>query len=434
MTGTTWAIAIFLLAYAGLVVLHRGRWVAVWIAVLAGLLLDEFGLTDVLGGIDWNVLGIFVGSVVMAELFSYSRLPEAIADQLGNRSPNLTVAFVLVIAFASLFSIVMDNVVTVLVVAPIALQMARKGGVSPVPVIVGVAISSNLQGMAILIGDYPSMIVASRLRMNFWDFFWFNRLGEAGIFWLVQVGAVVGLLVLLFFVRGHRQRPPRIPVAPVRSWFPLTLILLAVFLLSFAPLADPGFRWYGGVSCMLVGIGGLAWYRRRERERGTLRHLLKRLHWGTVLLLAGIFALVRMLGEAGVIDAAADRLAALGHLSPFALLMIVVWFSVAVSAFIDNVPYITAVLPVVIGVAGRVAPAGGLDAERFLTLLAFGVLIGSCMGGNITPIGAAANIAATSILRREGHPVSFGGFVRIGLPFTIAATAAASLVLYLVYG
>ena len=434
MTGTTWAIAIFLLAYAGLVVLHRGRWVAVWIAVLAGLLLDEFGLTDVLGGIDWNVLGIFVGSVVMAELFSYSRLPEAIADQLGNRSPNLTVAFVLVIAFASLFSIVMDNVVTVLVVAPIALQMARKGGVSPVPVIVGVAISSNLQGMAILIGDYPSMIVASKLKMTFWDFFWYHRLGEVGIFWLVQLGAAVGLVVLFFFVRGHRERPPRIPVTPVRTWFPLWLIAIVVVLLSFAPLLDPDLTWAGGTACMIVGLGGLAWFRLRERERGTMRHLLRRMHWDTVFLLAGIFVLVRMLDRAGVIGAAADRLAALGGMSRFALFMIVVWFSVAVSAFIDNVPYITAMLPVVIGVSHRLVPAGDPGSAAFTALLAFGVLFGSCMGGNITPIGAAANIAATSILEREGHPVSLGTFVRVGLPFTVAATAAASLVLFLVYG
>ncbi|MBD3178442.1 MAG: arsenic transporter, partial [Candidatus Latescibacteria bacterium] len=110
---------------------------------------------------------------------------------------------------------------------------------------------------------------------------------------------------------------------------------------------------------------------------------------------------------------------------PFLVLTAVVWFSVAVSAFIDNVPYIAAMFPVVHGMAGNLQ----IPHE----MLFLGVLIGSCVGGNITPIGAAANLTAIGILRREGRPVSFGSFVRIGLPFTLAATTASYLLLYLLY-
>jgi len=109
----------------------------------------------------------------------------------------------------------------------------------------------------------------------------------------------------------------------------------------------------------------------------------------------------------------------------FVVLSVIVWFSVMVSAFIDNVPYIAVMLPLV----GNLADT--LDINRMLLVL--GLLIGACMGGNITPIGAAANVAATGILEKEKNLVSFWGFIKIGLPFTLAATSAAYLALYFVY-
>jgi Na+/H+ antiporter NhaD/arsenite permease-like protein len=318
-------------------------------------------------------------------------MPEAISDRLINRSRNLSSALMLVIAFASLISIFIDNVVTVLIVAPIALQLTRKAGVSPVPVIIGLAVSSNLQGMAILIGDIPSMLLASRESMTFLDFFWDD--GRLGIFWFVQFGALVGFAVLWIYLREYRLKPEKIEVTKVRSWVPLWLIVLMVVLLSISPAWDPEMNWLGGVVCMGVALIGIAWYMVRAGKSGE-RHEWN-YHWRTALFLMAIFALVYMLtrDNVGVVDAIVARMEVLKGENPFVILSIVVWASVLVSALIDNVPYIAAMLPIV-AAFGDAFGGGGR------ALLVLGLLIGSCMGGNITPIGAAANVTATGILDR----------------------------------
>lgn len=423
------AASIFILVYISLMISSRHRWLITWIGVAAALLLGALEIADLYYGVYWNVIGILFGSLLLADAFVYSRMPETISDHLINKSPNLGTSLMLIIVFASIFSIFMDNVVTVLVIAPIALQVTRKAGINPVPVIIGLAISSNLQGMAILIGDTPSMILAAKTPMDFLDFFIYNNAESSypswkiGIFWIVQVGAVAGFVVLYHYFRGEKRKPAHLEITPVRSWFPLAMLILALILLSVASVFDPDFTWFGGVATVITG--SISYFYVRARR---FHHQIEEQHgfdWETVVFLAGIFILVYMLEKQGAIESLVSRFGLLEGASPFMILTAVVWVSVAVSAFIDNVPYIAAMFPVVHGLADRV----GMPHE----LLFLGVLIGSCMGGNITPIGAAANLTATGILRREGRPASFGSFVRIGLPFTVAATTVSYLLLYLLY-
>lgn len=419
------AVIIFAAVYIGLIVFRRGRWLTASLGVAVAML-PGIGLLSPIevfrDGIQWNFIGIFAGSVILAELFVYSRMPETISDKLINNSKNLAVALMLVICFASFISIFIDNVVTVLIVAPIALLLTRKAGVSPVPVIIGLAVSSNVQGMAILIGDIPSMLLAAQERMNFIDFFW--RDGKPGIFWFVQLGAVAGFAVLWQFIKKYRQKPGRIEVARIRSWIPFWLIVIMVVLLAISPKWDPDLsRGVGGIMCMLVALAGVIWYGISVRKGGD-RHEWH-LDWRTTVFLAAIFVLVFMLVKVGIVEAVVGRLSGLEGRNTFIVFSMIVWFSVMFSAFIDNVPYIAVMLPLVANLADT------LDIDRMLLVL--GLLIGSCMGGNITPIGAAANVAATGILEKEGNPVSFWGFIKIGLPFTLVATSAAYLALYLVY-
>jgi len=174
---------------------------------------------------------------------------------------------------------------------------------------------------------------------------------------------------------------------------------------------------------MAEAILGVLWYGLRDRSR--VRRILRGYDWETTLFLAGVFVLVGMLENRGVIDAFVAKLDILRGVHPFILFSAIVWFSVLLSAFIDNVPYITAMLPVVIAFAR--------SASLPLELLVFGLLIGACLGGNITPIGASANVVAVGLLGREGKHISFGKFMKMGLPFTIAATGAAYLALWFVY-
>jgi len=423
------ASIIFILVYAALIITKHYRWLIAWIGIAVALAFGSLNFAEIAGGINWNVIGIFVGSLLLADAFVCSRLPETISDYIINWSPNLGISLMLIIVFASIISIFMDNVVTVLMVAPIALEVTRKAEVTPVPVIIGLAVSSNLQGMAILIGDTPSMILAARAHMDFLDFFFYNSsmssymTVKTGIFWFVELGAVAGFIVLYYYFRKEKKKVDTIKITPVKSWIPVLFLAIAIVLLSFAKVVDPDFVWFGGVSCVVMGIISLMYVRIKKLNMGLTAPL--RFDWETVVFLAAVFVLVYMLEERGVVAVLVSHLGVLEGASPFVVLTVIVWVSVIISAFIDNVPYITAALPVVQGMAGNL----GIHPE----LLILGVLIGSCMGGNITPIGATANLTAIGILRREATPVSFAAFVKIGLPFTFVATLVAYLALYFVY-
>ncbi len=422
------AIVIFVVVYAGLVVFRHHRAYVTWAGIALALALGALKFGEIVPSVNWNVLGIFAGTLVLAEIFIISKVPETIADVLINRSKNLGMAFLVIVSFTSVLSMFVENVAAVLIVAPIALQLARKAGVSPVPVIIGIAISSNLQGTATLIGDPPSMILGAAMKMNFMEFIVYpmrdgSGMLKPGIFWFVQIGAIVSIGVLFFFFKGMKRKLEPIPVTKVFSVVPTFLLILTILLLAFATFVDPGFVWFGGTVCMAMALVGCVWYSFHDHRR--VLRIAREFDWGTAAFLAGVFVLVGMLDNRGVIEAVVVRLGALRGAHPFVLYSVVVWASVLLSGFIDNVPYVTAMLPVVI----RFATEAGLPVELF----AFGLLIGACLGGNITPIGASANVVAVGLLHRDKRPISFGGFMKMGLPFTVAATAVSYIALWFVY-
>ncbi len=418
---------VFSLVYLYLVLFKHYRGLAVWCGIF---LLGMFSLFtskpflflgDVPHFINWNVIGIFAGTLVLAEIFILSKVPVLLADILVNRSKSVGMAILWVCALASFISAFVENVATVLIVAPVALALAKKLKVSPVPFLIGLAISSNLQGTATLIGDPPSMILAGNLRMNFNDFFVFQ--GKPGIFFAVELGAVFSFIVLYLFFRKFRAPVVSIPREKIISWVPTGLLVGLVVALAVAPILDPEFRFLGGVLCGVFGVGGIFW--QLSQDRSLALQVCKRYDWDTTFFLAGVFVLVGILEKVGLIDVLKDFLVSTLGENPFVNFTFIVWFSVLVSGFIDNVPYITAMIPVTV----KLSSALGLSPY----LLTFGLLIGACLGGNVTPIGAAANIVSVGILRREKYPTSFFQFVRIGLPFTLAATAASYVFVWLVW-
>ena len=153
--------------------------------------------------------------------------------------------------------------------------------------------------------------------------------------------------------------------------------------------------------------------------------VLKSIDYKTLLLLAGLFMVIEGITQAGVIDAIAALFVKLGGGSKLVTYVLIVAVSVLLSAFIDNIPYVATMLPVVSGIALQL----GLEPYLF----AFGLLIGATLGGNITPVGASANIAGIGILQREGYKVSTGDFLRIGIPFTLIAAVTGALVIWLVW-
>jgi Na+/H+ antiporter NhaD/arsenite permease-like protein len=432
-------LIIFLLTYLGVVVFSQKKTPIMALGAASMVLVKFLAGPETAGwfahlretvhwtvmSINWNVMGIFWGMLYITGVFIYSKVPVLLADILIDRAKHVGMAILAVCALSSLISAFVENVATVMIVAPIALVICKKLKISPMPFLIGIAISSNLQGTATLIGDPPSMILAGAKQMSFNDFFVYQ--GKPGIFWAVQLGAIVSFVVLAYLFRAYRQPVEGLARERVLSWTPTAIIVGMILCLAVAPLFDPESEFLGGIICVLFGIGSLIWYYyARGKDRAHANAFWREYaDWETIIFLLGIFIVVEGLEDVGLIEDAAHWMTSVVGQNLFLTYTVIVWASVAISALIDNVPYITAMIPLCQAIAINLGIADNV--------LVFGLLIGACLGGNITPVGAAANVVAVGILKRNGYVIKFSEFVKIGLPFTVAATFASYIFVWLVW-
>jgi Na+/H+ antiporter NhaD/arsenite permease-like protein len=414
--------AVFVTAYLLFVVLP-GRRTHVSVAsaavlVLAGALSPKAAFW----AINWNVMGIFVGTLVVADVFMESRVPAYIAEVIVDKARSTAWAILYICAMTGFISAFVENVATVLIVAPIALALARKLKIDPTNMMIGIAISSNLQGTATLIGDPPSMLLGGFAKMNFMDFFFYR--GRPSIFFAVEIGAFASFFVLYWLFRKHREKAELVPLEKVRSWFPTILLVVLIVALALSSFFDTGFSYMAGILCMIGGVVAIFW--EQWVNKVSMFGSIRKLDWDTTFFLMGVFVLVGGITETGWIATTADFLSGVVGSNHFLAYTVLVFGSVLLSAFVDNVPYLAAMLPVAITLADK------LHVEP--PLLLFGLLIGASLGGNVTPIGASANIVACGLLKKEGRPVSFMHFMKIGLPFTLVAVGAAYLFVWFVWG
>ncbi|HRU05931.1 MAG TPA: SLC13 family permease [Candidatus Brocadiia bacterium] len=423
MTHAWISLAVFAACYALFVILPERRpWTACAGAaalVLAGVVGWREALFQ---KINWNVMGLFFGTLILAEAFLLSRVPAVMAEWLVDKAPTARAAMLSLCALSGFISIFVENVAVVLLVAPVALSLADKLRANPVPLLIGIAVSSNLQGTATMIGDPPSMILAGYMKIGFWDFF--IHKGRLSIFFAVELGAVASLLVLAWVFRRHKEKTAFIAQEAARSWVPAALLVLLVLGLSVATLVDPDFEWFAGVFTLALGAVCVVWFR-WVAKWGGLRDMGKALDWGTTFFLIGVFVLVGGLSESGWLEKLADAMAGLVGASRFVAFAAITLFAVGVSGFVDNVPFLLAMIPVAQTVAEK------MQAPE--PLLLFGLLVGACLGGNLTPIGASANVVTLGILKKRGHATGFWPFMRIGIPFTAAAVLAACALVWVVW-
>lgn len=437
----TIALILFIATYVLMLCFQKWRpWIALSSAAVFLILglcgLFEMSVSSALGAVDYNVLLMIGGTMGLVTLFIESRMPARLAEVLITKVPNVKWAVTCLALFAGVISAFVDNVATVLMVAPVGLAISRKLKVSPVPVLIAIAVSSNLQGAATMVGDTTSMLLGSFAGMNFLDFFWMQ--GKPGIFWGVELGAVASTFALLFLFRKDKQPVSAKVETEVTDLFPSFLMLATVALLiaaSFLPQPAGAF-WaavYGlrsGLVCLGLCILGVVRACIRSKDAKPFRTVLRDLDTDTLLLLFGLFIVIEGIRAAGVIDAAAGLFYRLAGDDPFLLYTLIVFASVVLSAFIDNIPYVATMLPVVQGIALLMNNGAGMEPYVFY----FGLLTGATLGGNLTPIGASANIAAIGILRKNGETVRTRDFLRIGVPFTLCAVSAGYLYIWLVWG
>ena len=419
----TAALVLFILMYVIMIALPKFRPHAALGTGLIYLILGILPFSQIPLIINWNVLMMISGTMVIVEYFIDSNMPAFLADKILDKASNVMYVTIFMSLFSGIVSAFIDNVATVLIVAPVALAICKTLKISPVSMILSIAVSSNLQGAATLVGDTTSILLGDYAHMDFLDFFWMK--GRPGIFFAVELGALSTVIVMYILFRDQTAPVKADRGTKVKNYNPTFMLIAMVVCLIAASFVKDKPDITNGVICLTAALltAVLDWFQTNDPSR--FKKALKAVDTETLLLLTGLFVVIGGITEAGIIDDLASLISALGSGNLFRLYSIVVWGSVIISAFVDNIPYVATMLPVLTGVCAS------LQIEPYL--LYFGLLCGATLGGNLTPIGASANITAVGMLNKEGYQSSFKDFMRIGVPFTLAAVTTAYIFLWLVW-
>jgi Na+/H+ antiporter NhaD/arsenite permease-like protein len=410
------AVAIFVLALGGIAFdwAHRTKIALLGAAavVLVGILEEE----QAIEAVDWSTLGLLVGMMVIVGLTERTGVFTYIALRVAQLSRGRPVRLVFLLAgVTGVMSAFLDNLTAILLVVPITLLLADLLRVSPIPLVLVEVLASNIGGTATLIGDPPNiMIGTARPELSFIDF----------IVNLAPVATVTLLIVtagLALAFRGQlRIDPDRAgevdkldPAADMREapYVKRSLAILLGTILGFflhAPLhVEPAVVALTGATAMLLVAAD------------DVENALERVEWATIFFFIGLFVMVGGLEEQGVIDRVAEGFADLTGGDRALEALVILWGSAVGSAVVDNIPFTAAMIPVV----------DSLQADGFDDAAWWALALGACFGGNATVIAAAANVAASGVLDRTGHPISFGRFLLVGVPATAASLVVATVYL-----
>ncbi|MFQ3621387.1 MAG: SLC13 family permease [Spirochaetales bacterium] len=428
--------------------------------------------------VEWEVLFIYFGYGMLSVLLQESLLPRAIADAILPRLRSEKELIFYLSAVAALLSSFMPNPVVVLMVAPLALDVADRLKRNPFPYLVSIAIASNVVTTVTMVADPPAIILAMTTRMTFLDFYWLQ--GRPGLGTLSIVGVLVALFSLLLLhrklnlplhveVEQYKPRPTTLVVfftgiaGGVSCFFlkkylttlslltllggitflillidrkleekgkvkegvfhlgPATAFILSVFALILSPSDPPTGKggwisWQGWVG---LGLGLLCVITLGKKALKEVREY----DWETTLFLIGIFIVVDSVDRVGLLSGFVTFLMGVGFKHPFWVFMLITWLSVILSAFIDNVPYTVLMIPV----CGYFAKTLGINPHY----LYYGMLIGTGIGGNITPVGATANVLACGMLEKRGIKINTLQFTRLSVPFSISAVITAQILIHI---
>ncbi len=417
------ALVLFALMYVLMIVKPKYRPLYALSVAVIFLISGVLPLNNLMSTINWNVLLMIAGTMIIVYYFIDSRMPNLLADILLGKSKNVMWVTILMSLFSGVISAFIDNVATVLMVAPVGLAICKKLKMNPVGMILSIAVSSNLQGAATLVGDTTSIMLGDFANMNFMNFFWMN--GRPGIFFAVELGALATVPVMMFLFRKDTAPVSSTERTAVTNYVPTVMLLLMVAALITASFIPDTPQMINGIICCVLAIVTILIDFIQEKKAHNAIAAIKNLDFETLGLLTGLFVVIGGLTNVGIIDDFASLIVKFGGNNIFLLYTIVVWGSVLISAFVDNIPYVATMLPVLTAVTTT------LGIEPYL--LYFGLLSGATLGGNITPIGASANIAAVGMLRKEGYSVSFAEFMRIGIPYTLVAVMTGYLYFWFIW-
>ena len=420
------ALIMFICMYAVMIIKPKYRVHAAAVTAVLFIATGILPFAAIPAAINWNVLMMLLGTMIIVDYFIASKMPNLIAEFLLDHSKNVMWVTIYMSLFAGLVSAFIDNVATVLMIAPVGLAICTSLGISPVPMILCIAVSSNLQGAATLVGDTTSIMLGAYAGMDFTSFFFMN--GKPGIFFAVELGALATIPIIMFLFRNE-QAPLKGTIrerTKVTNYIPTVMLVMVVVLLILASFIPEKPDITNGLICICIAVLTIVITVVQSRSTKEAQHAIESVDVETLILLFSLFLVIAGVTAVGIIDDFAGFIVSAGGKNLFLLYTIVVWGSVLISAFVDNIPYVATMLPVLQTVTTI------LGIEPYV--LYFGLLTGATLGGNLTPIGASANIAAVGILKKHGHETSFKDFMRIGVPFTLTAVFVGYLFIWFVWG
>ena len=419
-------IGLFLLTYIALLILPNWRaWIALGMATVF-LIFGFITFNDIVSTrINWNVFMIIGGTMIVVGQFIDSNMPAKLADIIIKQIHSSKMAVIFLAVFSGLISAFVDNVATVLIVAPIAIDIAKKIKTNPVPIVIAISIFANLQGFATLVGDTTSVMLAGTANMNFFDFFITE--GKIGPFFIVQIGTILAAIVLGVILKTDNKPIDVKNQTVIKTYWPTFYLLLILGLLIVASFIEGLPMYINGYITVGVSLISLLHQTLKNKNISTFVNGIKEIDFSTLVLLLGLFSMIVGLENNGVIASIGQLIETLGGDNVFVIYTIVILVSVISSAFIDNIPYVATLLPVMMSLGLSL----NLPIPPFLLL--YGLLAGATLGGNLTPIGASANIAGIGLLKKLGYSVSFKDFFKIGFPITLTAVISGYLLIFFIY-
>ncbi len=379
------------------------------------------GFTDLIRGIDMNTILLLMSMMMIVSVLSRTGVFGYLASKILLKFyPNPFMLITVLTAITAVVSAFIDNVTTVLLITPIVLEIMEKLRIDPRPVLLAIVFASNIGGTATLVGDPPNIIIGSAAGLGFKDFIY-------NLTPIVVIDFLLFLLLLRFMyskwlsyykVKVGKLREIRTGKTYIdkQMLYKVLGVLLLVLILFF--LED--FFEYPPAVPPLIGVGLLMLLSRNI----DIDAVLGDVDWSTLVFFMAMFLVIRGVESLGVMDFIAQGICALST-DYVVLILLVVWISAIVSAFVDNIPFVMAMIPVIAAIS-RVT---GMDT----TPLYWALSLGGCLGGNGTLVGASANVVVAGISDRHGYHISFASFMRYGMPVLFLTVGASSIYLVLRY-
>lgn len=420
----TLAILIFLAAYALIIAEKVNRAV---VALLGGTLVMVLGILSqekAVEYVDWNTLGLLLGMMIIVDLTRRSGVFEYIALQAVQLTRANPVSLLIVLGLITAFlSAILDNVTTVLLIVPVALSIARALDISPYPFLITQIFMSNVGGTATLIGDPPNIMIGSQTHLGFVDFI--VNLGPVVLFLLILLSGVFYFLFRKSFTVDEKLKKEILTLDPrekIKDYrlLKISLVMVGLTILGF------GLHQVLHLESATVALFMAMVFLAVTREE--IEEVLLAVEWPTIFFFLGLFIMVGALEETGVIELIARWGLQVTEGNLLLTGMFVLWLSAIASAFLDNIPFVATMIPLL----KAMGEMGGFPAEAMDSLW-WSLALGACLGGNGTLIGASANVIVAGIAEKEGYPLSYRRYFIYGFPLMLLTVLVATAYLLLFY-